>query len=55
MLFDVGVSCYILCILLLVIYMWAVADQLPRLGNRGLICLYRLLVINVVSVWRVFK
>ena len=27
------------CILLLVIYMYAVVDQLPRFGKRELICL----------------
>ena len=27
------------CILLLVIYMYAISDQLPRLGKRELICL----------------
>ena len=29
----------VFCILLLVIYMLAVADQFPRLGKRELICL----------------
>ena len=33
MLFGVGVSCRI-CILLLVIYMQAVADELPRFGKE---------------------
>ena len=35
----------VFCILLLVIYMQAVVDQLPRLGKRKLICLLFLLVI----------
>ena len=35
-----------------VIYMWAVADQLPRLGKRELICLLSFTCNYVVSVWR---
>ena len=42
------------CILLLVIYMEAVADQLPRLGKRELICLLSFTCNYVVSVRRGF-
>ena len=42
------------CILLLVIYMLAVADQLPRLGKRELICLLLFTCNYVVSVRRGF-
>ena len=42
------------CILLLVIYMQAVADQLPRLGKRELICLLSFASNYVVSVRRGF-
>ena len=40
----------IFCILLLVIYMQAVVDQLPRLGKRELICLILFTCNYVVSV-----
>ena len=39
------------CILLLFIYMYTVVDQLPRLGNRELICLLFLPVI----MWFLFR
>ena len=38
------------CILLLVFYMLAVVDQLPRLGNRELLCLLSFTYNYVVSV-----
>ena len=44
----------VFCILLLVIYMQAVVDQLPRLGKRELICLLSVTCNCVVSVWRDF-
>ena len=49
MLFGVGA-----CILLLVIHMKAVADQLPRLGKKELICLLSFTCNHVVLVWRDF-
>ena len=45
---------YIFCILLLVIYMLAVADLLPRLGKRELIYLLLFTCNYVVSVQRGF-
>ena len=42
------------CILLLVIYILAVVDQLPRLGKREIICLLSLTCYYVVSVRRCF-
>ena len=42
----------VLCILLLVIYMLAVADQLPWLGKRELVCLLSFTCNYVVSVWK---
>ena len=42
----------VFCILVLVIYMCAVADQLPRLGKRELICLLSFTCNYVVSVRR---
>ena len=44
----------VFCILLLVIYMYAVVDQLPRLGKRELICLLLFTCIYVGSVRRGF-
>ena len=44
----------VFCILLLVIYMLAVVDQLPRLGKRELICLLLFTCNYVVSVRRGF-
>ena len=44
----------VICILLLIIYMLAVVDQLPRLGKRELICLLLFTCNYVVSVWRGF-
>ena len=41
-------------VLLLVIYVWAVADQLPRLRKRGLIFLLSITCNYVVSVLRGF-
>ena len=43
----------VFCILLLLIYMQAVVDQLPRLGKRMLICLLLFTCNYVVSVRRV--
>ena len=42
------------CILFLVIYMLAVADQLPRFGKRELICLLLFTCNYVVSVRKGF-
>ena len=44
----------VFCILLIVVYMSAVADQLPRLGKRELICLLSFICNYVVSDWRGF-
>ena len=44
----------VFCILLLVIYMYAIADQLPRLDKRELICLLSFTCKYVVSVRRGF-
>ena len=43
----------VFCILLLAIYMYAVVDQLPRLGKRELICLVLFTCNYVVSVGEV--
>ena len=43
----------VFCILLLVIYMLAVADHFPRLGKRELICLLSFTCNYVVSVGEV--
>ena len=42
----------VFCISLLVFYMQAVGNQLPRLGKRELICLLSLTCKYVVFVWR---
>ena len=54
MLFGVD-GVVVFCLLLLVIYMKVVADQLPRLGKRKLICLLSITRNNVVSVRRGFR
>ena len=41
-------------LLLICIYMYAVVDQLPRLGKKELICLLLFTCNNVVSDWRGF-
>ena len=43
----------VFCILLLVIYMLVVGDQLPRFGNRELICLLLFTCNYMVSVGEV--
>ena len=53
MLFGVGVSCRSLYSIL-VINIWAVADQFPLLGKRELICLVNRSCNYVVPVWRGF-
>ena len=52
MLFGVGVSCRILYSIVSYLYMKAVANLLPRLGKRELICLLSFTCTNVVSVRR---
>ena len=44
----------VFCILLLVIYMLVIADQLPRLGKRELICLLSFTCNYLISVRRGF-
>ena len=53
MLFEVDVLCRIF-LPLLIIYMLSVADQLPRLRKRELICLLSFTCNYVVSVRKVF-
>ena len=44
----------VFCLLLLVVYMFVVVDQLPRLGTRELICVLSFTCNYVVSVRRGF-